>query len=44
MQSEIIDNLKDKIELSTLKKIIETQESNDNNYAIVNSEDASNNV
>jgi len=44
MQSEIIDNLKDKIELSTLKKIIETQESNDNNYASVNSEDASNNV
>lgn len=44
MQSEIIDNLKDKIELSTLKKIIENQESNDNNYATVNSEDASNNV
>jgi len=44
MQSEIIDNLKDKIELSTLKKIIENQESNDNNYATVNSEDASNSV
>jgi len=39
MQSEIIDNLKDKIELSTLKKIIEEQES-----LAQNSHDASNNV
>jgi hypothetical protein len=36
MQSEIIDNLKDKIELSILKKIIEEQESSAN--------DATNNV
>jgi hypothetical protein len=36
MQSEIIDNLKDKIELSILKKIIDEQESSANN--------ASNNV
>jgi hypothetical protein len=39
MQSEIIDNLKDKIELSILKKIIEEQES-----SAKNSNDASNNV
>ena len=39
MQSEIIDNLKDKIELSILKKIIEEQES-----SAQNSNDASNNV
>lgn len=39
MQSEIVDNLKDKIELSILKKIIEEQES-----SAQNSNDASNNV
>lgn len=44
MQSEIIDNLKDKIELSTLKKIVEDQEYNDNKDSVENTEDPANNV
>jgi len=40
LQSEIIDNLKDKIELSTLKKIIEEQETSEQDEL----HDASNNV
>jgi hypothetical protein len=44
MQSEIIDNLKDKIELSILKKIVEDQEFNDNKDNTENREDPANNV
>jgi hypothetical protein len=44
MNSEIIDNLKDKIELSSLKKIIEEQETATTNNIAVNSQDAANNV
>jgi len=44
MQSEIIDNMKDKIELSTLKKIIEEQEVAVTSNNALNTEDAANNV